>query len=183
MWGNGFLGKSGAFQSAPVSRQSRGMKTPVLSLDDLKPVPPKCIRAKTRACIALIVVDGHTPEDAIREAGVRPDFLERALRNPEVQNYIQALANWKLRREHAARASYIFDAIDKAHEVMASAESESLRMRAIEFISKHAPQHSLASSASPDPAPVAAQVSPMTPGYAYKRPADTQSDAARDDDQ
>ena len=141
------------------------------------------LRANTLACIAQIILEATPVEQATREAGLHRHTLPKALAKPEVQNYVVALKEWHDRQREFERLAYISEAVDQARELMLSTKSDSVKLRAMEFISKHAPQHSHSVSASPDPAPNAAQSGPQAPGYTYKSPPDTQSGAARDKDQ
>jgi hypothetical protein len=145
------------------------MQTP--SLLDLgeKPDPPQSVRAKTRDALHAMVMDSLTGAEAARAAGLGTNTLSKAMQRPDVQEYVKALQTWKDKRETIRREGYLPLALDEALRLAQGAKSESVRMRAIEFL-----HHALAPRDSDGkPAPVVNLTQNISPSYAYSPPPDT----------
>jgi hypothetical protein len=133
------------------------------------PEPPYSIRAKTRSAIANAVLEGEALAITAEREGVATATIDAALQRPEVVAYINALKDWKDRKDNAIRQGYLGEALDQAREIMLSQESAHVRLRAIEFLHRAlAPK-----DADGKPAPVVNLTQNIGPGYAYSPPPDT----------
>jgi hypothetical protein len=93
------------------------------------------------------------------------------MQRPDVQEYVKALQTWKDKRETIRREGYLPLALDEALRLAQGAKSESVRMRAIEFL-----HHALAPQDDSDgkPAPVVNLTQNIRArSYAYSPPPDT----------
>jgi hypothetical protein len=141
-------------------------------LDPL-PEPPASIRAKTRDALYTMVMDSRTAAECAREAGLGVNTLSKAMAKQEVRDYVTALKAWKDKRDTIQREGYLALAMDEALRLAQGAKSESVRMRAIEFLHDAlAPKDSTGK-----PQPLVHLTQNIAPGYQYDRPADVPSAA------
>ena len=148
------------------------------------PRPPAAIRDKTRDAIIAMVMTPTSAEEAARAAGLRSDTMPRALEKPEVTQYIQDLAAWKDRKDAAMRQAYLAKAMDQAVNLMMTAQSEQVRLRAIEFLDRtlNPDRGATRQPGQPNDAPDNAPASSPFYGYpaAPERPSDAEAVQAPD---
>lgn len=102
----------------------------------LKIAPPKKLRmsAKLRNAIDLRVTKGLTIKDACIEAGMSEAGFHKAMKRPAVRDHLQEVRNRFISEVDGRSAIYKARAYEVAAELMESATSEAVRMRAVEFL-------------------------------------------------
>lgn len=127
--------------------------------------PPR-LGEPLRKAIDLRVKQGLTILAACKEAGITEAGWHKAMKRPAVLQHLQAVQLQYIQEVEAKRATYRARAFDVAAELMETATSESVRMRAVEFFAGEAKQPG-----------VVVQVNQAPQGYTYERPQDRASGA------
>jgi hypothetical protein len=117
-----------------------------------------------RNAIDLRVKQNLTILEACNRAGISEAGWHKAMKRQSVQAYLQAVQLQYIQDVDARRAHYKARAFEVAAELMETAQSESVRMRAVEFFAGEAKA----------PA-VQVQVNTGSSGYTYRRPPDRAS--------
>lgn len=120
------------------------------------------MRPALRKAVLLIAEQGRTQRDAAERAGMNEKSLSRALKRPEIANYLEyakALAVCDADQlKGQAKAIAIRVGIDLLHD----AKSEAVRARMVEFFAGETRQPSVAVQINNGP----------SGGYVYRRPDD-----------
>lgn len=137
--------------------------------------PPK-LRPKTRHAIHLIITEDITQREAARRAGMHEAALSTILQKPEVKAYVEDQKALFLGDIDKLRARGLIVAYKVAIELATSGSSETVRLKAVEFL-----------AGGKAPGGVNVQINNAPGGYEYPgrkfkdvsppSPADTQSGA------
>lgn len=142
-------------------------------MNDLSPVRKRAeasingrISPQMREAIRLRVIEGISGDDAARRAGLAPSGFWKAMKRQHVQAYEERLKLEYVQRVMARREIVKARAIEVAEDLMLNAQSEAVRMRAVEFFAGEAR------------GPVVqVQVNNPASAYNYRRPTDCASGA------
>lgn len=146
---------------------------PAPFLDPL-PKPPGSTRQQTRDALLDMVLEPLPAAEASLKHGLHELTLQKALAKPEVLEYVNSLQAWKNRRDAHMRQGYLAEAIDEARELMRSAASDAVKLRAIEFLHRALAPKDEGGKAAPV-FNLTQNIAPSTPAYDYVRPADLTS--------
>jgi hypothetical protein len=91
---------------------------------------------KTRAAVALLVEHGLTQREAASRAGMDERSLSRALKRKAIADYVEHQKALLISRNDAIRAHGEAIALRVALDLMQTAQSEAIRMRAVEFFAR-----------------------------------------------
>lgn len=119
----------------------------------------KPISAKVRRAVAARVREGCSVSAAAERAGLSRNGFAKALKRPEVQDYLREVQAAYVSEVDASRSFYKARALEVAMDLMMNASSENVRLRAAEFLAGDgkAPQ-------------VAVHVDARGGGYEYAQP-------------
>jgi predicted DNA-binding protein (UPF0251 family) len=129
----------------------------------LAPKRPARMSRKLRDAIRLYETEGLTIIAACEKAGISRQGFHKALKRPEVQDYVSKVRLDLIEGAEAKKAFLKAKALEVALDLMLNSKNEAIRARMVEF---------LAADAKVSPVAVhvdARQVAPPQ-GYVYKRP-------------
>lgn len=116
--------------SAPCIRYDKRMTEP-LSL--VRPAR-KPISRKVRRAVAARVREGLSITAAASKAGLSRNGFAKALKRPEVQDYLRDVQAAYVAEVNTSRSFYKARAMEVAMDLMMNARSENVRLRAAEFL-------------------------------------------------
>lgn len=99
-----------------------------------KPTPQGRISSEVKQAIALHVHKGMNQKEAAEAAGLRPGSFYNALMRPHVKAYLEGQKAELIQTVDAMRAPYKAQAFEVAAHLMHNADSENVKMRAVEFL-------------------------------------------------
>jgi hypothetical protein len=133
----------------------------------LAPKRPARMSQKVRAALEAMVTEGRNITQAAEAAGMSRNGLHKALKRPEVQDFLEDRRKRFIADMDGKRALYKAQALEVALDLMMNAKSESIRARMAEF---------LASDAKVSPVSVNIDARSVQPvGYQYRRPGEGQA--------
>lgn len=133
----------------------------------LAPKRPARLSQKVRAAVEAIVTEGRNITQAAEVAGMSRNGLMKALKRPEVREFVEDRQARFIADVEGKRALYKARALDVALDLMLNAKSESVRARMAEF---------LAADAKVSPVAVHIDARSVQPvGYQYRRPGEGQT--------
>lgn len=128
----------------------------------LAPKRPARMSQKVRVALHLMVTEGRNITQAAEAAGMSRNGLHKALKRPDVQDFLEDQRRKFISDMEGKRALYKAQALEVALDLMLNAKSESIRARMAEF---------LASDAKVSPVAVHIDARSVQPvGYTYRRP-------------
>ncbi len=128
---------------------------------------------KLRTAIDLRVTKGLTIKDACIEAGMSEAGFHKAMKRPAVRDHLQEVRLRFITEVDASKAIYKARAFEVAADLMENAESETIKMRAIEFLAN---EGKTANS-------VNVHVDARQGGYEYVRPGQQLVEIRSDDEE
>lgn len=127
----------------------------------LAPKRPIRMSSKLREAVRLTVVAGLSITDACKESGLSRAGYHKALKRPEVRDYLSEVQREFIQDAEAKRAFLKVRAFEVALELLNTSKNESIRARMVEF---------LAADAKVSPVAVHIDARQAAPGYEYVRP-------------
>jgi len=135
--------------------------TPTLSADSYRsPTMKRRISARVRDAVRLRVEKGYKCEDAARAAGLSSAGYYKAMNQPHVRAYAEALKMAYIERIQADKAILRAEALEVARDLLHNSPSDQVKARMVEFLAGEAK-----SGAS-----VNVQINNNSGGYEFVRP-------------
>ena len=137
-------------------------QTPVTSapVSPFEAVPTPRMRPALRKAVMMIAEQGRTQRDAAARAGLNEKSLSRALKRPEISNYLEYCKALAAVDADNLKGQARVIAIRTGIELLNDAKSEQVRARMVEFFAGETKQTGVA---------VQVNVGPNA-GYTYSRP-------------
>jgi hypothetical protein len=150
--------------------QQREPKTAQTGASLPSPVREQRLSPGLRNAVSFHVRNGLTIKQACQTAGISEAWWHKAKSKPAFRDLLLREQTEYIQEVESLRAGYKARAFEVACDLMHNAKSESVRMRAVEFL-----------AGEPRQPGVVVQVSNAAPGYTYARPVNraSTSDAAQ----
>jgi predicted DNA-binding protein (UPF0251 family) len=129
----------------------------------LAPKRPARMSQKLRDAILLHVTEGLSIVAASERAGISRQGFHKALKRPEVRDYVSAVKHGFIEGIEAKKALLKDKALDVALDLMLNSKNEAIRARMVEFLAADA-------KVSPVAVHVDARNVAAPQGYVYRRP-------------
>lgn len=112
-----------------------GRDTPTMSkIITLAPKRPARMSSKLKEAIRLRVEEGMTITAACAKAGMSPQGWFKAMKRPDVQDYLADVQEKFVASAEAKRSHLKAQAIEVARDLLLNSKSEAIRARMVEFI-------------------------------------------------
>lgn len=122
---------------------------------------PARMSQKLRDAIRLHVTEGLSIVAASKQAGISRQGFHKALKRPEVRDYLKAVRQDFIETADAKKAFLKIKALEVAFDLMMNSKSEAIRARMVEFF---------AADAKVSPVAVHIDARQQPGGYVYRRP-------------